>query len=222
MELLAGERQSSETDRAVQACNDFLRLGAGRTLPKLLERYRRSRKKSEPATDSYDTLQKWSSQYDWQDRASIYDTGVEQQKNERRQKEMDAGLALDYERVRRLKRLAKFIEDQIYEEAPPAATFQIDDKEITVAPVSPYPKLWLADVKQVGVEKVDIIRFNQAIISEFRGLLDDLAKETGGRKAKTELSGTVGTVQMPFSEWEKRTESVMVKVSKTMNDFEDE
>ena len=40
-------------------------------------------------------------------------------------------------------------------------------------------------------ERVDIERFNAAIISEVRGVLDDIAKETGGRAQKLEHSGTL-------------------------------
>lgn len=40
IELLAGERKENETDKAVIACNDYLRLSVGRSLEKLCEYYR--------------------------------------------------------------------------------------------------------------------------------------------------------------------------------------
>ena len=38
VQLLAGERCEGESDRAVVACNDYLRLGPGRSLRKLLKK----------------------------------------------------------------------------------------------------------------------------------------------------------------------------------------
>jgi hypothetical protein len=59
-----------------------------------------------------------------------------------------------------------------------------------------YHKVWLPDVKQIGggehAERVDIVRFNAALIEQYRGTLDDLAKETGGRKQKMEVTGKDG------------------------------
>ena len=56
--------------------------------------------------------------------------------------------------------------------------------------------LWVPDVKVVGTgdaaEVVDIERFNGALLREFRETLNDIAKEVGGRIAKTELSGAAG------------------------------
>lgn len=196
LDLLAGERQESESDRAVQACNDYLRMGPGRTLPKLTQKYGKSRKKSEPPTDSYNTLERWSSIFGWPARATEYDATREAEKNERRRKEFDAGLALDFERVRKLKKLALFLEKQIYEQEDPAAlitaaTSEDGEMEISVS-ASPYPNVWVRDVKAVNNQRVYIFRFNQAILSEYRAALDDLAKEVGDRKQKLEHTGKDG------------------------------
>lgn len=165
-ELLAGERKEGETDRAVQACNDYLRLGPGRSLSKLLSKYTK-RNQKEPVTESESTIKKWSADYDWQLRASAYDAVLEEMRNEKRRKEFDAGLALDYERIRKLKKLANLLE-----------------QDLTV-------RLWLDDVKSIGsgefAERVDLIRFNSALVEQYRGVLDDLAKEVGGRKQKSEV-----------------------------------
>lgn len=186
--LLAGEQIEGESPRAIQACNDYLRMGAGRSLLKLIQKYTKTHQ-STPATDSLDTLKKWSTDFDWQSRANEYDAGIEQQKNEKRKKEIESGLALDYERVHKLKRLAAFLEKQIYEAAEPATTIKIGDKEIGVAPVSPWPNVWVRDVKAVDKEKVEIVRFNAAILEQYRGVLDDLAKEVGGRKVEVKHGG---------------------------------
>lgn len=176
VQLLAGQRQKGEKLTAVQACNDWLRLGRGRSLPKLLETYTENDQEL-PPTRSMGTLKGWSSRYNWKDRSEEYDAELERQKNERRRQVMESGLALDFERVDELKILAKFLRDQIYEQGESGI----------------YHNVWLPDVKQIGsggnVERVDIERFNAAIISELRGALDDLAKETGGRKLRQELTG---------------------------------
>lgn len=184
--LLAGERKDNESDRAVQACNDYLRMGPARSLPKLQAKYTKSHKTTQP-TESLDTIKRWSTEFDWQLRASAYDAELEAEKNEKRRQVFEQGLALDYERVTKLKRLASFLEKQILDEIDAALSVN--------APYSPPPgfenyKVWLPDVKQIGsgedAERVDIVRFNAALISEFRAALDDLAKETGGRRQKVD------------------------------------
>lgn len=165
VELLAGERKENESDKAVIACNDYLRLGAGRSLRKLAKKYDKTKRNTTP-TDSLSTLGQWSTEYDWQQRASLYDGELEHLRNEKKRKEFEAGLALDYERVHELKSLAHLLK-----------------QDLTV-------RLWLDDVKSIGsgefAERVDLIRFNSALVEQYRGVLDDLAKETGGRKTKTE------------------------------------
>lgn len=180
VELLSGEVQSDESSRAIQACNDFLRLGPGRSLPRLAEQYTKSNQE-QPPTKSLGTLKKWSMQYAWAERAAGYDaTVIEAQKNARRRSIMEEGLALDYERVDKLKRLASFLEGQIYEQGEGGV----------------YHNVWVPDVKQIGagefVERVDIERFNPAIIEQYRETLNDIAEETGGRRKSLEVTGKDG------------------------------
>lgn len=179
---LKGHRQKSESDNAIVSCNDWLRLGTGRTLPELLQKYSEIQQDTTPTT-SINTLQQWSSKFQWAERAAEYDADYEAIKNAERQAVMDYGAALDFDRVRRLKRLAEFLEQQIYEKGIGGDLHNV----------------WLPDVKQIGAgeyaERVDIERFNGALISEYRATLDDLAKEVGGRKQKTEVSGAIQTQQ---------------------------
>lgn len=57
--------------------------------------------------------------------------------------------------------------------------------------------LWLDDMKGVGsgfaAQVVEFEQFNAAELAAYRGVLDDIAKETGGRVIKTDgaLTGTV-------------------------------
>ena len=175
--LLAGEAQSGERSAAIQACNDWLRMGPGRSLPMLYSRYTETSQNS-PPTQSMGTLKQWSSRYDWSSRADEWDATAEDRKNAEYDLAMQTGLALDYERVNSLKRLALFLEGQIYERGA----------------TGDYHNVWLPDVKVVGygdgAEVVDIERFNGAILQQYRGTLDDIAKETGGRVTKTQSEFT--------------------------------
>ena len=179
MSLLAGERQSGESYRAIQACNDYLRMGPGRSLRSLAEHYSGSERNLAP-TLSVGTLMGWSERYGWVERAASYDTRLEDAKNARAKDIMESGLALAHERVVKLKRLAGFLEEQMMEKGEGGV----------------YHNVWLPDVKQIGsgadAKRVDIERFNQGIISEYRATLDDLAKETGGRVSKQEITGKDG------------------------------
>lgn len=187
--LLAGEQRDNESSRAVQACNDYLRMGPGRSLRKLAQKYGKTRQNPAP-TDSLNTLEEWSSEFGWQIRAMEYDAGLEAEKNARRRKEFEAGLALDFQRVRALKKLAKFLEGEIFTRAQKVGAGEEGEQA-----VSEFPNVWLHDVKQIGAgesaERVDIVRFNAALLEQYRATLDDLAKETGGRKQRLEHSGHI-------------------------------
>ena len=180
LEPLAGERQNNETDKAIQACNDYLRMGSGRSLSKLQAYYGETYQNQAP-TKSLATLMEWSTRWGWQARCSLYDADWDARKTAERETALSYGLALDYERVEKLKRLAGLLEAQLYE---------------TNDATGVYHNIWLPDVKQIGsgddVERVDIERFNAPLISEYRAVLDDLAKEVGGRIRKQEVSGKDG------------------------------
>jgi len=164
-------------------------MGTGRTLSKLLVKYNDIQQKSAP-TQSITTLQQWSSKFGWAERATEFDAGWEARKNAERQAVLGYGLSLDYERVNKLLRLADFLESQLYERG---AT---DD-----GTPGPYHNVWVPDVKSIGggefAERVDIERFNSAILEQYRAVLDDIAKETGGRIKKTDV--TIGGNPIPIS-----------------------
>lgn len=173
--LLAGQRQKRESKNARLACNDYLRMGPGRRLSDLRHRYCQMQKNHAP-TQSKSTLWAWSSRYNWAARAEEYDARLEDEKNQRAQEIMQSGLSLPYERVVKLKELASFIEDQMYEQGEDGV----------------YHNVWMPDVKVVGygdnATVVDIEHFNSAIIIQYRETLDDLAKETGGRVNRTDVT----------------------------------
>lgn len=192
LELLNGQRQSNESDKAVQACNDWLRLGSGRSLPGLLTKYSEFYQ-NEPPTSSLATLKRWSTDFSWQSRAVEYDAGWETRKNAEREAVIGYGLALDYERLRELYRLAAFLRSQIYETSEGGI----------------YHNIWVPDVKSVGsgefAERVDIERFNAPLIEQYRKVLEDIAKETGGRVDKKDITSngetiTLAITKMPIDE----------------------
>lgn len=178
-ELLTGERQQREHYKAILACNDYLRLGPGRSLAKLHRFYINSASEN-PPTRHLRTLAEWSRRFGWQERARAYDAAIEREKNAYVRSIMQSGLALAHKRVLKLVHLADTLAAEIWDEE---GNFIGD-------------AVWLPDVKQIGrgdeAERVDIVRFNRSILREFRAVLDDLAKETGGRRQRLELGGEDG------------------------------
>jgi hypothetical protein len=180
IELLSGKRQPSETSKAIQACNDWLRLGPGRSLNNLLGEYARTNQ-NQPPTTSIATLKGWSTRYGWQDRAEAYDAEIQHRKTAYAESIMKTGLALAHERVFYLKELAHSLAGEIWD----------DDGALMDG------KVWLNDAKVIGsgakARYIKTIRFNHHLFEQFRGVLDDIAKETGGRKHQVEHSGPGGS-----------------------------
>lgn len=185
---LSGQKQKGETDKAVQACNDWLRMGSGRSIPKLIAKYQDESKfikNFEPPSTSITTLATWSSRFDWPSRATEYDAGWEARKNAEREAVIGYGLALDYERLRELYQLAAFLKAQIYERDADGVFYNI----------------WMPDVKSIGsgefAERVDLERFNPALIEQYRKVLEDIAKETGGRIDKKDITSGGDALKWP-------------------------
>lgn len=192
LEPLSGQRQNNESDAAVVACNDYLRMGVRRSLRKLLAIYQ-ERRANGPGTESppttlFNTLATWSGKFSWSERASAYDAEWEAQKELERKAVLAEGLALDYERTTRLIRLADFLEQQIYEQGATGV----------------YHNVWVPDVKSVGsgefAERVDIERFNGALLEQYRGVLDDIAKEVGGRIKKQQIDLDIDVTKLSDDE----------------------
>lgn len=169
---LAGQRKSAESDIAVMACNDWLRMGSGRSISKLLQHYQEQSnfiKGFTPPSLSADTLYTWSSEFGWAERKQIYDADIEMRKNRELRQAMELDLSNPSGRIMKLIKLASLLEGQIYEQ----------DADGT------FHNIWVPDVKSVGsgknVEIIDIERFNAPLIDQYRGVLNDIAAETGGR-----------------------------------------
>lgn len=86
---------------------------------------------------------------------------------------LSSGLAIKAERVRKLQMLAALMERDLF------GGF-----------------LWTDQVKALGsgefMQVVDYEEFNTAEVQQYRGVLDDIAKEVGDRKVKSELTGKDG------------------------------
>ena len=169
VELLAGERKENESDKAVIACNDYLLMGHGRSLDKLCERYLNAT--DTPLTRRIKTLKDWSVAHNWVERAQAYENAIMANQSAKIERLRTEGLAADHERIREL--------DKIY---------QALDREFGGG-----TGLWYKDKKisaKGDVVTVDV--FNKPLIDSMRGVLDDIAKEVGGRKQKSEVSGPGG------------------------------
>jgi hypothetical protein len=161
-ELLAGVRNEYETDTEVMACNDYLRMGVSRSIAGLARQYKRE--SNGTGHLSANTLYHASWDYGWANRAAMYDAKIDIEKTKIANEILHSGLADPLARVKNLKRMAELLAEEI---ARPG-------------------RLYLRDIKQVGTGKyaheVEVIRFNGALVEQYRGLLEDIAKETGGRQ----------------------------------------
>jgi hypothetical protein len=162
--------QAKETPRARQAWADYLAMGPDRSLARLHTLYvKRGQKRgaSGAPTKRMSQLEAWSSKFGWQDRLrSLADQQVaaaEQAERVRIRMIMETGFAQAHERVAVLKELADCL------------LTDLRDPE----------KRWLRDIKGIGHgdnwTQIEIDRFNAGELEQLRALLDDIAKETGGR-----------------------------------------
>lgn len=162
-----------ESLKSNQALVDYWMMGPGRSLRKLHQKYI-EQTSAMPPTRHLRTLLGWSTEFQWQDRIADQITLEKAQGVQMREEIMRLGLAVDHNRVIELKSMADLLIKELYDNG----------------------KLWVEDVKQIGggllAEKVTIYRYNSALIDNLRGILDDLAKETGGRKQTLQHTGAGG------------------------------
>lgn len=183
VDLIAGEKGEKETKRAIVACNDYLRMGVGRSLRKLHEIYEKRKQEPDkegtekPPTTRFATIAGWSTTFGWVERAEVYDAQTEKEKTEEARQIMRTGLALEHERVAILKSFSQKIID----------FFDKND-------------LWRTVRVKVGsgqyAELVDVEIYNESMLNDLRALLDDIAKETGGRKGNIDLTSGGKTIRV--------------------------
>jgi hypothetical protein len=99
-----------------------------------------------------------------------YAQTLEELRTERDLAALHTGLALRANRVKKLFRLAEALENDLYERS----------------------LVWTKNVKGIGsgddFERIEFKEFNAAEIKELRGVYDDIAKETGGRVARADIT----------------------------------
>lgn len=175
-------RQAGEKNNWYARFLLFLYMGTDRTLLGAVHVAQKSAKKRSSSVPGswFDTSQQWN----WNARAEAYDAHLqaEYEKSQALLREfeqaeiariMSEGYAAIHERVRKLGEIA----DRLIG--------YLDDEN----------NIWLPDVKSIGAQRVDLVRFNDSLFSEIRGYLGDIAAETGGRVkvSKQELTGKDGT-----------------------------
>lgn len=165
LETAISDDGQRESRRANAAFCDYARMGTHRSLRDLVAHYK-TIPEGAPST-KWTTVSTWSAKFQWVERSKAFDAiqqAADQAVYENRRREiMESGLALTHERVVKLKELFGRLDGYSKQE----------------------DMIWLPDVKSVGqgenAERVDIVRFNSALIEQIRGTLDDIAKEVGQR-----------------------------------------
>ena len=179
------DRLKGEWLKAYSAFGDYCQMGVSRSLRKLHEHYKgqiRSGSGTNIPTQYLSTLSRWSSRNSWQERVEEYDLAMRTISQESLEKEVFDGAAKPANRIHKLKKLTEDIGRMIY------AT----DDEFEADHPGHRPFLWLKESKIIGsgvaAREITNYRYNSAIIGDFRGLLDDLARETGGRKQLVDIT----------------------------------
>jgi len=181
-----GARMSGDTQRqpieespkAAQAWADYVALGADRSLPKLIGRYRTASETS--PTTRLATLKQWSAEYHWQSRlltlAAEQGAMAEARERQRIDEIMSSGFAVVHNRVKALDTLAEAVFAELAkagDDEEPAGFYR---KEVKVA---------------ANGTAFDQQVFDKAKFDTLRGLLDDLAKEKGDRRAGMDVKHTI-------------------------------
>lgn len=164
-----------ESNKAKQAFEDYFQFGPGRSLEKLLGQYRARSAPGARPTLRLQTLKAWSSAFNWQQRIADREAEIARAALEKiRETATETGYAIYQQRIADLDRVAELLLEEIFTE----------------------DKRWLPDVKQIGsgkhAERVDIVRFNAALIEQYRGALGDIAAEMGERIKGIEVRGKPG------------------------------
>lgn len=204
IEPIIGKAKHDESNLAILACNDFLRMGRARSITALARSYKKQAKIAEDKgqvanvpTKSQGTLYVWSSNYNWSERAETYDAVQEEKRNREAERIMQSGLATTHERVHTLNHLAQAVLNELSRRG-----------------------LYGVTVKGIGsgddFERVEEEVFRKDEIIQIRGLVDDIAKEVGGREKRVgvEVTGLAGLLsgasgfdeQVEEAKWEDVTD----------------
>lgn len=177
VDKLLATKVKGEPGRAHAAYIDFAQLGAKRTVTELYEVYLERKEKGRPdlvPTSSMDTLYSWRGKYNWNDRVRAYDRLVYEELMAR----TSDGLGSAHARVQKLTKLADKLEEEIFGVTP------VDPEEMLIGlPVADgkVSKLWLREHRITPNGHITNYTFNNQLVQQYRGILEDIAKEVGGR-----------------------------------------
>lgn len=180
--LIVGDRQPNEKDSHVVACNDYMRLGPGRSLVKLAKGYKREEEAAAAQGQTYKAptiwrkvAEDWSARYGWAARARAYDAIQESKRAERADEILNSGLTLLHERVHILTKHARAI-----------------DSELEVNGLYGIRKKGIKDGEENIVVKERVFKGEE--IKQLRGLVDDVALEMGARQrhVQHDVTGLAG------------------------------
>ena len=172
---LVGSALKGEKGDAIIACNDYLRMPA-RSLRRLIAQYEEKTTQGDGVpTVRLSTLEHWCKSYAWVLRASAYDQEREAEKSAIAAHVLRTGYANVHERVGLLDTLTRRLMDEMNDGA-----------------------LFLRRTKGIGYgeqyERIEERMYNHPLVDNIRGLLKDLAEETGGRTKRiaVEVTGLAG------------------------------
>ena len=198
IQLLAGIRQDNESFNAVLACNDYLKLGPRRSITKLKKKYDKRYDKAEKA--GLDTLEsvpryhrtllsKWCYDFRWVARAEHYEQQRQKKLAIQDKLVLEQGLSRPACRVEELTSLYNKLT-------------KVLDKD----------GLYMRDTFTYKGTMTTKKRYNASLINNIRGILDDIARETGGRTQYSDVTvrGLAGLVGGTWGEGEEVSDAVIV------------
>lgn len=163
----------------------YLYLGPARSLIAVYRAEAKSEKSAAERARARNVPGAWFAavkRWNWHARANAFDDAERKRRDElyaaRADEILQSGFAQRFIRIAELNRLAELLQTELYTE----------------------DKRWLPDVKQIGggdfAERVDIVRFNAAVVEQYRETLEDIAIEMGERVRGVKVSGSLGIAQM--------------------------
>lgn len=192
-------RQPKEPTQWYDRFQRFLFLGVTRSIYQTYIAERREKAKSAAAkkkvkgdySDRVGMPKSWSEaarKWQWKERATAFDDAERKKRDEFYAAQSDvilrSGFASRFARIAELNLLAEMLQIEV----------RTEDKR------------WLPDAKWIGGEfgeRVDMVRFNSAVVEQYRKTLEDIAVEMGERVRGVKVEGNVGVVQFAADELAK-------------------
>lgn len=180
------ERRTEDTAKSHAALCDYAAMGAGRSLPKLAERYRIG---TDPVpSKQVQTLKRWSSEGDWQARVAAYDAALQaeaeadraalraQRRRQLEDQDWEQGQALRDQVSAFLEELPLFRDEHISESEIEGTVVRVVHRslDITLNDIARAMKL-ASDIQRLSVGEPTEI--HKTIERELEALLDTLEQQ---------------------------------------------